>query len=234
MTEIPKFKINQIQIHEIPIWKFNNPVVNYINKVEIHEIPIWKTDVPILNNISKPIVDIPGCVRVHRNNLTSLIDSDNDEYGTYTECGNFSIPSFEPLQYNPNEFVYTQSETPQNQEQEFVQPTVEPPKYEPKKKKDDPLFVACPGKKDQRVGDYRNEFKLERVIGHERSEDGTECITLYESTKFIEQYIPNPPQLVSTAVIATVAASTPLLLNIIKPLVKNLFKKLTKKKKDVE
>jgi len=201
-----------------------------INKVEIHEIPVWKTDIQTLNNISKPIVDIPGCVRVHRNNLTSLIDSDKDEYGTYTECGNFSIPSFEPLQYNPNEFVYTQSETPTNQEQEFVQPTVEPPRYEPKKKKDDPLFVACPGKKDQRVGDYRNEFKLERVIGHERSEDGTECITLYESTKFIEQYIPNPPQLVSTAVIATVAASTPLLLNIVKPLVKNIIKKLTKKK----
>ncbi len=205
-----------------------------IDKIKINKIPIWKTDIQTLNDISKPIVDIPGCVRVHRNNLTSLIDSDKDEYGTYTECSNFSIPSFEPLQYNPNEFVYTQSETPQNQEQEFVQPTVEPPKYEPKKKKDDSLFVACPGKKDQRVGDYRNEFKLERVIGHERSEDGTECITLYESTKFIEQYIPNPPQLVSTAVIATVAASTPLLLNIVKPLVKNLIKKLTKKKKDVE
>ena len=205
-----------------------------INKVEIHEIPVWKTDIQTLNNISKPIVDIPGCVRVHRNNLTSLIDSDKDEYGTYTECGNFNIPSFEPLQYNPNEFVYTQSETPQNQEQEFVQPTVEPPKYEPKKKKDDPLFVACPGKKDQRVGDYRNEFKLERVIGHERSEDGSKCITLYEDVKFIEQYIPNPPQLVSAAAIATVAASTPLLLNLVKPLVKNIIKKLTKKKKDVK
>ena len=204
-----------------------------INKVEINEIPIWKTDVPILNNISKPIVDIPGCVRVHRNNLTSLIDNDKDEYGTYTECGNFSIPSFEPLDYTPNEFKYVQSETP-NQTEEFVPPTVEPPKYEPKKKEEKPLFVACPGSNDQRVGDYRNEFKLERVIGHERSEDGTECITLYESTKFIEQYIPNPPQLVSTAVIATVAASTPLLLNIVKPLVKNLIKKLTKKKKDVE
>ena len=201
-----------------------------IRKVEIHEIPIWKTEVPTLNKISKPIVDIPGCVRVHRNNLTSLIDSDKDEYGTYTECGNFNIPSFEPLQYNPNEFVYTQSETPQNQEQEFVQPTVEPPKYEPKKKKDDPLFVACPGSKDQRIGDYRNEFKLERVIGHKKSEDGSECITLYEDVKFIEQYIPNPPQLVSTAVIATVAASTPLLLNIVKPLVKNIIKKLSKKK----
>ena len=93
------------------------------------------------------------------------------------------------------------------------------------------LFVACPGKKDQRVGDYRNEFKLERVIGHKRSEDGTECITLYESTKFIEQYIPNPPQLVSTAVIATVAASTPLLLNIVKPLIKNLDKEANQKER---
>ena len=209
------------------------PKIN-INKVEIHEIPVWKTDVPKNLNISKPIVDILGCVRVHRNNLTSLIDNDKDEYGTYTECGNFSIPSFEPLQYNPNEFVYTQSETPQNQEQEFVRPTVEPPKYEPKKKDEDDKFVPCPGPKDQRVGDYRNEFKLERVIGHERSEDGSKCITLYENVKFIEQYIPNPPQLVSTAVIATVAASTPLLLNIVKPLVKNLIKKLTKKKKDVK
>jgi len=209
------------------------PRIN-INKVEIHEIPVWKTDIQTLNNISKPIVDIPGCVRVHRNNLTSLIDSDKDEYGTYTECGNFSIPSYEPLQYNPNEFVYTQSETPTNQEQEFVEPTAKDIKYEPKDDKDDPLFVACPGKKDQRVGDYRNEFKLERVIGHKRSEDGSECITLYEDVKFIEQYIPNPPQLISTAAIATVAATTPLLLNIVKPLVKNLIKKLTKKKKDVE
>ena len=192
-----------------------------------------KLTIQILNNISKPIVDIPGCVRVHRNNLTSLIDSDKDEYGTYTECGNFNIPSFEPLQYNPNEFVIHTIRNPHKSRQEFVQPTVEPPKYEPKKK-EDPLFVACPGKKDQRVGDYRNEFKLERVIGHERSEDGTECITLYEDVKFIEQYIPNPPQLVSTAVIATVAASTPLLLNIVKPLVKNLIKKLTKKKDKVK
>ena len=213
MTEIPKFKINEVKIHEIPIWNFSNPVVNQINK---------------------PIVDIPGCVRVHRNNLTSLIDSSKDEYGTYTECGNFSIPSFEPLQYNPNEFVYTQSETPTNQQQEFVQPTVEPPKYEPKEKEDKLLFVQCPGPNDQRVGQYASEFKLERVIGHERSEDGSKCITLYEDVKFIEQYIPNPPQLISTAVIATVAASTPLLLNIVKPLVKNLIKKLTNKKKDVE
>ena len=210
--DIPRFQIKEIQIHRVPVWQPPNPLIN---------------------EIYKPVVNMPGCVRVHRNNLTSLIDNPKDEYGTYTECGNFSIPSFEPLEYNPNEFKYTQAETP-NQTEEFVPETVEPPKYEPKKEEDKPLFVECPGPNDQRVGQYASEFKLERVSGHKRSEDGSKCITLYEDVKFIEQYIPNPPQLVSTAVIATVAASTPLLLNVIKPLVKNLFKKLTKKKKDVE
>ena len=210
MSEIPRFQINEIQIHKIPIWKFNNPIINYINK---------------------PVVDIPGCVRVHRNNLTSLIDNPKDEYGTYTECGNFSIPSFEPLEYNPNEFKYTQAETT-NQTEEFVPPTVEPPKYEPKKKEEKTLFVECPGPNDQRVGQYASEFKLERVSGHKRSEDGSKCITLYEDVKFIEQYIPNPPQLVSTALIASVAATTPLLLNLVKPLVRQAFKRLSKPKKD--
>ena len=119
-----------------------------INEIEIHKIPVWQPHNPVINSVFKPVVNIPGCVRVHRNNLTSLIDSDKDEYGTYTECGNFSIPSFEPLDYNPNEFKYVQSETP-NQTEEFVPPTVEPPKYEPKPKDDKPLFVACPGSKDQ-------------------------------------------------------------------------------------
>jgi len=40
--------------------------------------------------------------------------------------------------------------------------------------------------------------------------------------------------IVSTAVLGLVAASSPLLLNIVKPLVKNLVKKLTKKKDKVE
>ena len=98
----------------------------------------------------------------------------------------------------------------------------------------DKKFVECPGPENQRLGDYRNEFKLERVSGHKRSKDGTKCITLYEEVPFIEQYIPNTSQLISTAAIATVAASTPLLLNVIKPLIKQIFKKFTKKKDDVK
>ena len=204
----------------------------HINEVNIPKIPVWKLYVPTLDVIYKPKVDIPGCVRVHRNNLPSLIDNDKDEYGTYSECGNFIIPSFEPLQYNPNKFTYTEAKTPNKQEKEFVEPSNESSKYEPLKDKKD-VFVECPGKKDQRVGDFRNEKRLERVVGHKRSEDGTICTTIYEDVPFKDQYIPEVSTIVSTAVIGLVAASTPLLLNAVKPLVKQIVKKLTKKKDKV-
>ena len=201
-----------------------------IREVNIPKIPVWELYVPTLDIIYKPKVDIPGCVRVHRNNLPSLIDNDKDEYGTYSECGNFIIPSFEPLQYNPNEFTYTESKTPNKQEKEFVDSKDQSGKYTPPKNKKDDVFVECPGKKDQRVGDFRNEKRLERVVGHERSEDGTICTTIYEDVPFKDQYIPEVSTIVSTAVIGLVAASTPLLLNAVKPIVKQIVKKLTKKK----
>ena len=203
-----------------------------IREIIIPKIPVWKLYVPTLDVIYKPKVDIPGCVRVHRNNLPSLIDNDKDEYGTYSECGNFIIPSFEPLEYNPNEFIYTEADTPKEQE-ETVTPTDQSGQYIPPKDKKIE-FVECPGRKDQRVGDFRNEKRLERVVGHERSEDGTICTTIYEDVPFKDQYIPEVSTIVSTAVIGLVAASTPLLLNAVKPLVKQIVKKLTKKKKDIK
>ena len=117
-----------------------------IKEINIPKIPVWELYVPTLDVIYKPKVDIPGCVRVHRNNLPSLIDNDKDEYGTYSECGNFIIPSFEPLQYNPNEFTYTESKTPNKQEKEFVDSKDQSGQYIPPKDKKD-VFVECPGKK---------------------------------------------------------------------------------------
>jgi len=201
----------------------------HIHEINIPKIPVWDLYVPTLDVIYKPKVDIPGCVRVHRNNLPSLIDNDKDEYGTYSECGNFIIPSFEPLQYNPNEFTYTESKTPNKQEKEFVDTTDQSGQYVPPKDKK-VEFVECPGRKDQRVGDFRNEKRLERVVGHERSEDGTICTTIYEDVPFKDQYLPEISTVISTAVIGLVAASTPLLLNAVKPIVKQIVKKLTKKK----
>jgi hypothetical protein len=99
------------------------------------------------------------------------------------------------------------------------------------KKNEEIFFVECPGPKDQRVGDFRNEKRLERVKGHELRNDGRECITLYEPVTFVEQYLPSGATASFTAATALVAASTPLLLNIIKPAVKNIVKKITSRKK---
>jgi len=201
-----------------------------IKEVYVPKIRLWEVQIPTLDLIYKPVVDIPACVDAHRNNLTGLINE--DELGTYQACGTFNIPSFEPLDYNPANFQYTAPTTQQQQEQE--QPQQQPEPQITQKKKEEIEIVPCPGQKDQRVGDFRNEKRLERVIGHEKSEDGTRCITIYENVPFKDQYIPEVSTIVSTAVIGLVAASSPLLLNLIKPLIKNIVKKLTKKKDKIE
>jgi hypothetical protein len=178
-----------------------------------------------------PDIDVPGCTYQHRDikntgNRNLLIE---DKNGVFTSC-DFAFPSFVPLDYTPENLVVTE-EVPVNNETpplpESKQPEI------PEIKEDKPIELEpCPSKKDQRVGDFRNEKRLERVIGHERGQDGVECITLYEDVPFVDQYIPEPSTIVSTAVIGLVAASSPLILNIIKPAIKNIFKKLTTKKKD--
>ena len=202
-----------------------------IKEIEIPVIRIWEAEVPTLDLIYKPIVDIPGCVDAHRNNLTELINEDG--LGTYQACGTFDIPSYEPLEYNPSEFIYVTPNQPSQEQQQDIQ-AGQPKLPQNKKKEEEIVIPPCPGKKDLRVGSFVNEKRLERVKGYVRGEDGIECITLYEDVPFKDQYIPNLPTVISTALIASVAATTPLLLNVVKPLVKNVIKKLTKKKKDVK
>ena len=95
--------------------------------------------------------------------------------------------------------------------------------------------TPCPPKNaPYRSGDWRNELRLERLVKYERGSFEGSCNAVWEKVPFVDQYIPTASVVVSTGVIASVAASTPLLLNIVKPLVKNIIKKLTKKKKDVK
>ena len=209
--------------------------------MEIPDISIPKIYVPDVPEIysphyltitKPPDIDVPGCTYQHRDikntgNRNLLLDDPN---GVFTVC-DFPFPGFVPLDYTPQNIIITEQASVDNQEDSLTETQTA---AIPEKKDEEIVIPPCPGPKDQRIGQYASELKLERVIGHKRSEDKIECITLYEDVKFIEKYIPNPPQLISTAAIATVAATTPLLLNVVKPLVKNLIKKLTKKKKDVE
>ena len=194
----------------------------YIPEIYIPEP--YSPDIPVVTQYLE--INPPGCTYQHRDikntgNHNLLLDDPN---GVYTIC-DFTFPSFIPPDYNPNQMTMIEEPLPQGGDPEI--PETETPKI-PDTKEEDIVIPECPGSKDQRVGDYRNAKKLEIVVGHRL--DKNECITLYEDVPFKDQYIPNPPQLISTAVIASVAATTPLLLNVVKPLVKNIIKKLTKKK----
>ena len=208
--------------------------------MEIPEISIpeiYIPDVPepytphYINVAKPPEIDAPGCTYQHRDikntgNRNLLLEDPN---GVYTTC-DFPFPSFIPLDYSPENLVITE-EVPMNS------PTPEMPETEqaeipkiPEEKP--PTLPPCPGKSQQRVGDFRNEKRLERVIGHKRGDDGVECITLYENVTFKDQYIPSGPQFVGVFSLALVGASAPLVLQLVRPIVKQVVTKLTKKKKD--
>ena len=204
----------------------------YIPEIHIPNVPEIYS--PHYIEIAKPPeIDVPGCAYQHRGikntgNRNLLIE---DKNGVFTTC-DVPFPSFIPLDYTPENLVITE-EVPTNNETPPLPEATTPEIPEIPKEKDIKL-EPCPGKKDQRVGDFRNEKRLERVIGHKRGEDGIECITLYENVPFKDQYIPEVSTIVSTAVIGLVAASSPLLLNAVKPLVKQIVKRLTKKKDKVK
>ena len=203
---------------------------------EIYIPEIYVPDIPepysqhYINIAKPPDIDVPGCTYQHRDikntgNRNLLLEDPN---GVFTTC-DFPFPSFIPLDYSPENLVITEEVPVENEPPplpETEQPNIPPPPDPPP-----PDFSPCPGKNDQRVGDFRNDKKLERVIRHERGQDGSECITIYEDVPFKDQYIPSAPQFVGVFSLALVGASAPLVLNLVRPLVKQAVTKLSKKKK---
>ena len=192
--------------------------IRQINVPEVYIPEIYKPD-PVLPVITNLEINVAGCTYQHRDikntgNTQLLLDDPN---GVFTTCDSV-FPNFNPIDYTPDQLVITEN-LPVNNEQPAMPESKTPEVEQPKEEKKEVEFVECPSSKEQRVGDFRNEKKLERVISHKRSEDGTKCITLYENVAFKDQYIPEVSTIVSTAVIGLVAASSPLLLNAIKPLV---------------
>ena len=91
-----------------------------INEINIPKVQVYEPLIPKIKKVPKLIVDYPACVKVHRNNLFTEIDI--DENGTVIKCG-VVMPSYEPLNYTPNEFTYTQSELSNKAEPEpIIQP----------------------------------------------------------------------------------------------------------------
>jgi uncharacterized Zn finger protein (UPF0148 family) len=207
-----------------------------IPNISIPDIKVPHLNIPTANpyqvlNVPPPSIKLPGCVKYHRDaspKNTALYD--DDPTGTTISCPSGSMPTFKPLLYDRRKIEIIENKEQEKRVENNETPIQEEVKPDIPKEKKEIKVVPCPGPKDQRINDFRNSSRLERVIGHKKSEDGTRCITIYEDVPFKDQYIPEVSTIVSTAVIGLVAASSPLLLNIIKPLVKNIVKKLTKKK----
>ena len=203
-----------------------------LNIPEIQIQPIFDFTKPV--DIIPLTINVPACTYQHRDikntgNRNLLLDDPN---GVFTVC-DAPFPSFNPMDYQPNNLIMSEDTPIIPSDPEIPEP--KPPVTQKEAKKKEEFFIKCPApQKDQRIGDFRNDKRLERVVGHKLNEDGSKCITLYEATSFSEQYIPNVPAVTNAAAIAVVAASTPILINIIKPLVKQIITKLTKKKNKVK
>ena len=200
-------------------------------------------DPPITLQIGFPIVDMPGCVTMHKDNKDHVsgrpFDRDlvnQDEKGTTTLCPHGEYPTYEAMDYQPENLVVTRETPPP--------PIPPPPEVEPPTPPDTSNVggkeeVPCPAPNQPRVGDLTQNGE-ERVIGHE-IQNG-QCVVLYESTTAVEKFLPSTNQVSTTAAIAVVAtasaAATPLLLRVIKPIIKKLTttiqKKLGKGKKKKE
>ena len=222
--------VRDLNISDTRVWMDNPP----------EAVPI---DVPVVVNIGKPIVDMPGCVTVHKENLKQRSKNkmlvNDDPKGNTTLCDS-GMPSFQPVDYQSQGLTWT-TVVPEEPEPDGVnnEPPPEPdlttPSPEIPPTGGTEAEKECPGPGDLRVGDYATSGN-EKVIGHEWNDDQTKCITLWEDVGVVEKYLPSPQIVSTTATIAVVATSSALLakpiadllMKVVKPVVKKLMAKVQK------
>ena len=221
-----------------------------VRKLDIPETRVWMNetpqalppDVPVVVNIGKPIVDMPGCVTVHKENVKNRSKNkmlvNDDPKGNTTLC-DAGMPSYQPVDYQSQGLTWT-TVVPEEPEADGVDSEPPPPPQTPDTPGTPPIPSTdneepdCPGPKDLRVGDYSTSGN-EKVSGHELNDDNI-CVTLWEDVGFVEKYLPSPQIVTTTATIAVVATSSALLakpladllLKVIKPLVKKVSAKVKK------
>ena len=189
---------------------------------------------PVTNYIGFPIVDMPGCVEMHRENRGG-IDRDlvnQDPKGSTTLCPNGQYPSYSAMDYEQEQMtIITETEAP---------PVASSPPPEPPESpgtpdtgdtgQEDP---PCPGPNAQRIGDVAQNQK-EKVSGFELQKDPVNpgkkiCVVLYEDITAVEQFLPTPQVASTTAVIATVATGSALLAKPLADLMLRVFRPAIKK-----
>ena len=203
-----------------------------VSNYQVHEPNVNHLIPPVVVNIGNPIIDMPGCVKAHQDNQyhksglpvdRNLVEDDPDQAMTVCDA---TIPSYDAMNYEPENLQFI-SEAPVPNvppPPDTPQPDVTPPEI-PKEEE-----IECPAPNQPRVGDLTQDGS-EKVVGHELQ--GTTCVVLYEDTTAVERFLPSTNQVSVTAAIAVVAtasaAATPLLLRVIKPIIKKLTTTIQKK-----
>ena len=229
INNIETYQIPNVENVYIPGWMTAQPNVDYL-------LP------PVVINIGNPIVDIPGCVKAHKDNKRHKnnipIDKDlveNDEGEAMTLCPDGSYPHYDAMNYEPEQLIMTYEQKP---------PVVPPP---PEANLDTPEApnipktnkeVECPGAQSLRIGAIGPSEK-EKVVGHELKENAQGvivCVEIYEPINIAEQYLPSAQVATTTASIAAVAGASALLakpladllLRVFKPAIKQIITKVNK------
>ena len=217
-----------------PIEEINIPLIQQIgSRSWMYTIPsVPNNDPPVTLQLGFPIVELPGCVETHKDNKIDSsrlpLDRDlvnDDPNGVTILCPNGEYPSYDAMNYEPEQVIPTSPTPP---------PPIAPPAPEipPTGDLGVETKTPCPGPNQLRVGDVTQSGD-ERVIGHRLLEDGKTCETLYEPTTVLEKYLPPLNQastVTSLAIVATAgAAATPLLIRIIRPVVKKIWATIQKK-----
>ena len=212
MSEIPEIGINTIHlgIREISTFNVHSPL-------NIPQGP------PVSLSIGSPIIELPGCVEYNSANKKSNILVDEDPKGNVILCDG-TVPSYDPIDYTPENLVYTKEADvpmiPLDNNEIFKEPPPELPKETASK-------IICPPNDAPIVGSEVEGNK--RISGYEIQDK--RCVTLYEEIPIVEQVfnaLPSAGAVTTTTSIAVVATTSAvlakpladLLLKVVKPAVK--------------
>tara|TARA_X000000368_G_scaffold99011_1_gene76230 strand:+ start:1624 stop:2526 length:903 start_codon:yes stop_codon:yes gene_type:complete len=207
-------------------------------------------NVPVTTRIGTPIVNMPGCVKAHKENAKNPANRnkmlvDNDPEGNVVLCDG-GMPYFQPPDYDYRDLTWRTiyGDAPVAEGIDTGDPPPPPntpetpgaPRTPPTTKED----VPCPPPNARREGDL-NQAGTEKVTGYELQRDPNNyeqfiCVTLWEDISFAERYLPSVNVITTTAGIAAVATTSALLakpladllLKVIKPAVKKALAKVQK------
>ena len=218
IRNIPNVQVNSVGVYQIPTWQIRQPYVPNFN--------------PVTNYIGFPIVDMPGCVTMHKDDKyhksglpvdKSLVENDSGK--AMTLCPDGSYPTYDAMNYEPEQMTIIRE-----QEAPAVAPPPDPPgtPETPDTGETGPKDPPCPGPNAQRIGSLGPNEK-EKVSGYELQPDPVNpgrkiCVILYEDIGAVEQYLPSAQVATTTAAIATVAGASALLAKPLADLLLRVFR----------